>query len=102
MPTDTAADNNGRVTVAIIGQRLDALIAQNEKFLDKFERHLEQAHTRDRELALLRRDMDDIECDVRDHTEKIEKIDTREKIWSGANSILATIAGILGGAGLRQ
>jgi hypothetical protein len=57
---------------------------------------------RDRELALLRRDMDDIECDVRDHAEKIEKIDTREKWWSGANSILATIAGILGGAGLRQ
>lgn len=61
MSNDASNETNGRVTMAVLGERLQTLIEKNEDLLDKFEEHLNQAHERDRKITVLETKMKDMD-----------------------------------------
>lgn len=78
-------DGNGRVTLAIVATKLDYLIRKQEEYCaaqrEDHDRLQEVAHTAKEN----RKDIEDLVKDVK-------AIDTREKWWSGVNTLLSSMA----------
>jgi hypothetical protein len=54
-------NGNGKVTLAVLGQRLDQNNKLLEQLLEKFDHHIEQANVRDNRLTILETKFADIE-----------------------------------------
>lgn len=91
---------NGRVTMAVIGQKLDDLIkvvqdmnAKQDKLHEAQEQRLRNlevcGETRETRLNLLKED-------VEEQGKYIEELKSNNRTWSGINSVLALVAGLVG------
>lgn len=87
---------NGRVTLAVLGQKLDMVIGK----LDDLESCYRQDHDKLSRLEMLADEGRRIAIDARAaHTrldEKVNTIDTRDKVWGGINSLALVIGSLLG------
>jgi len=82
-------DSNGRVTMALLGAKLDQVLAELKEIKqcqqgdhDRLGKVESRAEANREALGALR--------------EKVEGIDTRDRWWNGANTFAALIAGAIG------
>lgn len=102
MPTAKTGDDNGKVTVAILGERVKVLIAQNEAFFKRFDAHLEQAAKRDERLSVLETRQLEV-CELaKDNREELKGLWKRSNLYDGLvaafSAFAAVIAAIWGGS----
>jgi hypothetical protein len=88
-------EGNGRVTMALLGERLNHLIEQNDHMLKAFEKHTAESYVRDTRIAVL-------ESNMGEACKKVDKLETRINSWSLINSLGAGIAAILGYLGINK
>lgn len=81
-------DSNGKVTLALIGQKLDRLILDLEDFK--------------RELKTQDECIDSLERVTERHDVKIANMETRVNTWSSVNSLAAIVAGALAAIGINK
>jgi ABC-type transporter Mla subunit MlaD len=100
MPAMEGGNDNGRVTIAVIGSQLSDLIQQNGKLIERFDKHLEQASARDKQLAVQAQQITQICTTLKDHGDEIDDLDkrlddvnTKTNWWSGANTTLSILVG---------
>jgi len=81
---------NGRVTLAILGIKLDTVIEK----LENIEERQSDDHDR---LGKVESLADSNQHETKRNARYIEKIDARSKAWNGLNSLGAVVAGVLAG-----
>ena len=91
----STGEENGRVTMALLGERLNHLIVQNDQLLKSFEKHTGESYVRDTKIAVL-------ESNMGEACKKVDKLETRINSWSLINSLGAGIAVILGYLGFNK
>ena len=90
MATEADIDkDNGRVTVAILGQKIDTLCSKVNDLSDNLARHCEQSYTRDNRLTAL-------EVQTKNSLDEIKTLRTKSDFWSSLNSLGVIVAGIFG------
>lgn len=89
MSSDPGDNGNGKVTMVLLGYKIDQLTAavselrKDIKCLDASGQHsATRLERHDEQLA--------------DHDREIERLRGQSTFWNGANSILAVLAGIVG------
>jgi hypothetical protein len=94
-------DVNGKVTLGIVGDRVNRLIAQNEALLGKFERHLEQSSKRDERLGILEVQQKEVCKLAQDNRDDLEDMWKKSNILDGVLGFFtvlgSTIAAVIGG-----
>ena len=93
----TADDNgNGKVTLALLGQKVDHLSTQIDRLVNRFDSHLDETKARDTAVALLNQRAKD-ECeDIDELRDELKALQKRSYALDGVNAALAVLAGILG------
>ena len=100
MPESTAANNdNGKVTLALLGQKVDnqtnllsEFITETKAYRAGFDQRLRDIERNNAiEAEKLKATQMDVECD---HTE-LEQIKTKVNLLGGINATLATIGSLL-------
>jgi hypothetical protein len=90
MAADTDNDNgNGRVTVAILGQKIDYMSQQVGDLLVKLDKHCDESNVRDNRLTKL-------ETQTEVNSKEIATLRTKSDFWNSLNSLGAILAGVLG------
>ena len=95
--SDTAQhnDNNGRITLAILGERMDVVIRQQAELMHQFRLHQEASARRDERISLLEQALHTI-CDrLGDVDKDVNNLKSRDWLAGGIATALATIAGII-------
>jgi hypothetical protein len=90
------AEDNGKVTIALLGVKLDAVASTLDKLNDKFDAHLGQAARRDERIALTERDVDAVCSSYKELRSDVEGLKKRSNILDAVTGALAIIAGLLG------
>lgn len=85
---DITADSNGRVTLAILGGKIDAVLDR----LDKIDRRLDKSDDR----------LGRLETSDAAQNEQIENIEGQVKTWNLGNSIGSAVAIVMGLIGLGR
>ena len=94
--SDTAHnDNNGRITLAILGERMDVVIRQQGQLLQEFSQHRNESARRDERITKVETEIKEARSDVCDLNTDVEKLKTRDWLVGGIATALATIAGII-------
>lgn len=88
MNTAASADTNGRVTMALLSQKLDRVIEDLKDI---------KAELRSQDQCI-----DQLEKAQGKTETRIDNMETRVNSWSIANSIGALVAGVLGALGLSK
>lgn len=114
MPENITANNdngNGRMTLALLGQKVDRLSDDVREFIrkteerrdivDKLLRELERTQAVEKErLNISKEEEKCLRIDIDSANKKIDDIQTKTNWWNGANSALAlvasTIAAVIG------
>lgn len=109
MPSQTP--DNSKITIAVLGTKIDTLTKQLDKIGTQVERALETMDTRVRylengqmerqtQIKEIHKILDGLDCDVKTLDIEIDKLKFSDKVWGGFTSAIAvigsTIAGILG------
>jgi hypothetical protein len=81
--------NGDKITLALIGQKLDALAAEQREVLSVLKDQGRELHRLDNEECIQAEKVDNLEKEV-------EKLRNRDTLWSGINTIFAAIATIIG------
>jgi len=94
-------NENGKVTLGILGDRVNRLITQNEALLGKFERHLEQSSKRDERLGVLEVQQREV-CELaKENRDDLEDMWKKSNILDGVLGFFtvlgSTIAAVIGG-----
>jgi len=85
--------NNGRVTMALLGQRLDQNTAILKELKDYLKSYVECEDLRVRAVEI--KQATNIE-QIKNQGSDIDKLNTRSNILDGINGIMAFVAGIVG------
>jgi len=88
-------DGNGRVTLALLGAKLDDIIHR----LDRMENNFDYQEKR---IGLLELGQVERQTQIRSICSDISALEKKSENWSMLNSIVAVIAGILAAFGLTH
>ena len=89
MAADADTDNGQRVTNAILGSKIDNLSSKVNDLSDNLKKHCEQSYVRDNRLSVL-----ETKCAA--HDDEIKTLRTKSDLWNFGNSVLASLATVLG------
>jgi hypothetical protein len=91
----TDDNGNGKVTIAILGYRMDAMDRKLTELIEKMDRFIECSNLH--ENAITRQSEQ-----IRTNHEEIEKLRSTSKGWDILTGIGTLIAGILGAIGINK
>ena len=90
MAAEADNDNsNGKVTLAVLGNKIDTLASKVNDLSDNLRAHCEQSNVRDNRLTK-------VETLTDNNIKEIATLRTKSDFWNSLNSIGAIIAGVLG------
>jgi len=89
------ADGNGRVTLALIGQKLDMVIDKIDDLTDCYKAHNERISLLERGGDVRSERIKSIEDDVTALEGSVDKIKTSDRWGTIGTGIAATVAGII-------
>jgi ubiquinone biosynthesis protein UbiJ len=90
-----SSQDNGKVTLAVISHQITELTKKQEAFLERFDRHLEQAAGRDAKIMVLTQQLE-ANCKDTDALEdKVDKLKERSDRNDGLTGILSAAIGMV-------
>ena len=93
MPAD---DNNGRITLALLGQKLDQLIAEQKVYNNTQVALMKSVSENKQDLAVINVRMGENEKDIAELAKAtntaIDNLNNKFNLFSGANSFLGLVA----------
>jgi len=92
---EAITDGNGRVTLALIGQKLDMVIEKIDDLSDCYKAHNERISLLERTVDVRGERIKNIEDDVVSLEASVDSIKTSDRWGTIGTGIAATIAGII-------
>ena len=98
--TSTQPNNTDKITLAVLGSKLDALAKMVEQSVVEIRRASESMDARVRSLETCQSgvttEISNIKEDMKTCEGKLDRLQTRDTWWNGINSIIGAIATALG------
>ena len=92
----TTDDNNGRITLALLGQKLDQLIAEQKVYNNTQVALMKSVSENKQDLAVIKVKTGENEKDIAELAQAtnkaIDSLNNKFNIFSGANSFLGLVA----------
>ena len=86
----TPDTQNGRVTMAVLAQKIDHLAEEVAELKGELKRRQERQDADHDELTLLK-------SRANDHDREIEKLRATNAVWSGFNTFISAVAAMIAG-----
>ena len=100
MAAHTDDNGNGKVTMAVLGSKLDTVSDQLSTLIRKFDDHLVEASVRNQRISLIEQrntgadeKLKEFDRTFSEHEKRMDGIAVRSNVWDGLNTIIATGVG---------
>ncbi len=99
MPSNAAGNANGRITLAIVVDRIDHLTQQIDRLANRVDEH---ARWDEERVHCVEAEQNKLETEQARQDERLEHVETSVRSWNIINSIGAAVAVVLAAIGIGR